>query len=216
MTSRPAFPGAGQVAHQLTTTVRSPAAVATSQNVLTRRSLPLAIAGRREPQEIRDRANRPPDAGPLSGREAALNPRDPPRLETVDGVDLRRLAGGDRGPRPGRIAGVANVDDRGRAAEQRGERRYTARLGQPSRDAWIESVDGNQAHPHSARHDGQRGWLPRLTFRSRRQAEEQQRAGKRQDPGGREHEPGGSRDAVFRLPAGAVLTATASVVTVTR
>ena len=37
--------GAGQVAHQLTTDVRSPAAAATSQNAGTRRSAPLAIAG---------------------------------------------------------------------------------------------------------------------------------------------------------------------------
>jgi hypothetical protein len=45
-TTIPRWPAAGQVAHQLITALRSPAASATSQNVMTFRSFRLAIDGR--------------------------------------------------------------------------------------------------------------------------------------------------------------------------
>ena len=100
----PARCGAGHVAHQFTTAVRSPASAATSQNVFARRSLPLAIAGRvRRTRSVAPRIARPRGDGSAIG-DAALDAGDPPRFEPLHAVHFGRLASRDRRPDPGGIS----------------------------------------------------------------------------------------------------------------
>ena len=103
LSTTPLADTAGHVAHQLTTTVRRPAAAATSQNVFSCRSVPLAIDGRvNRSRSVETRSSRA-GARVIARVQDAAEPGDAARFEALHAVSTGRLSGRDGGPEPRRI-----------------------------------------------------------------------------------------------------------------
>ncbi len=121
---------------------------------------PLGAAGDRrprQPDEIGRAAKRAAERGRSGDRDAALHSGHPARLEALHAVHVGRLAGRDRGPDAGRIAGVALawLESCPCPLNRRRQRRQTSGGGELIEDPLVEAVDGDDAQAQARRHDGQ-------------------------------------------------------------
>ena len=102
---------AGHVAHQFTTTVRSPASAALPRRVSPAVRLPLAIGRAGEAQQVSGAADRPGACPRASPDETdPFDAGDASRFQAVEPVHFRRLSGGDGCPCACWIANVGGTE----------------------------------------------------------------------------------------------------------